>query len=126
MGFFSVFFIFIIIVFILLAIIPYYKRKTKSKAMKIYAIIYNLIFGFYDYFFLCALSFVAGGSTTKAVIDFILLYLMLLIPINIVFKVRGKINIKKYLIISILATLAGFALYCVLVFITELMDFNII
>lgn len=122
----SVFFIFVIILFGLLAILPYYKKKTKSKVMKICAIIYNLIFGFYGRLFFSAFYFFAWAFKISDLLESIFMYMLLLIPINIVFKVRGKINIKKYLIMSSLSILTGFALCSIIIFIAELIGFNIL
>lgn len=125
MGFLVTFFIFTIILFWLLGVLPY-DEKIKERVMKIYNAIYNLIFGFYDFLFLCIFSFIYAGSKTSDIIEFIIIYLLLLIPINALFKVRGKINIRKYLIISVASTLIGIATYFLMIFIMEKVGFNIL
>lgn len=120
----AVFFILTIFLFGLLAILPYYKRKTKVKTMKICTIIYNMFMGFYGRLFFSGIYYFAWLLIPSDMVKSIFLYMLLLIPINIVFKVRGQINTKKHLIISSISILTGFVLCCVTIFITNLMGFS--
>lgn len=109
-----VFFVFVIILFSVLGILPY-EKNIKECLMKIYTIIYNLIFGLYDTFLFNACVFL--GNKISDVFIFFMVYALLLIPINIVFKIRGKINIKRYLITSFISTVIGIVLYYLIVLI---------
>ena len=117
----TVFFILNVFLFGLLAILPYYKRKTKVKIMKACAIIYNMFMGFYGRVFFSVVYYFAWLLIPSDMVKSIFMCMILLVPINIVFKVRGQINTKKYLIISSLSILTGFVLCCIIIFITNLM-----
>ena len=42
----------------------------------------------------------------------LLIYLLLLLPINFYMKIKGKINIKIYIIVNILSTIFGIIVFC--------------
>ncbi len=103
-----------------------FKDNVKKKIITIFSVIYNGFFGYIDtYFFLLVYGYFANmskgsgyavpeseaGFNAMLGIVTILIYLILLLPINFYMKKKSKFNYKIYSIINIIATLIGFIIF---------------
>lgn len=103
-----------------------FNDKIKKKLLMIFSVIYNSFFGYIDtYFVLLLYGYFANmpkGSgyavpKSEAGFNFMLgiitlaIYLILLLPINLYMKKKGKIDFKVYVIINTIATLIGFIVF---------------
>lgn len=103
-----------------------FKDNVKKKIITIFSVIYNVFFGYIDtYFFLLVYGYFANmpkgsgyavpeseaGFNAMLGIVTILIYLILLLPINFYMKKKSKFNYKIYSIINIIATLIGFIIF---------------
>lgn len=117
-----------ILVCVIIGLIKF-KEKQKKYIMSTLSVIFNGFMGFMDtIFFLLFYMFFSNqpkGSgyyvpeseeSLNAMIGMFLLvvYLLLLLPINIYMKRKGKISTKVYVLINILATLVGLGVYWIL------------
>lgn len=105
-----------------------FKEKVKQYSLVILSFIYNCFIGYIDtYVFLLLYGFFINrpnGSgyavpeseeRFNAILGLVTLtiYLLLLIPINIYMKKKGKINKKTYIIANIIATILGIIIFWV-------------
>lgn len=118
-----------LIIYILICVIIgliKFKEKPKKYIMSTLSMIFNGFMGFMDtIFFILFYMFFSNqpkGSayyvpeseeSLNAMIGMFLLivYLLILLPINIYMKRKGKISTKVYIIMSVLATLVGVGIY---------------
>ncbi len=118
-----------LIIYILICVIIgfiKFKEKPKKYIMSTLSVIFNGFMGFMDtIFFILFYMFFSNqpkGSAYyvpeseagfNAMIGMFLLivYLLILLPINIYMKRKGKISTKVYIIMSVLATLVGLGIY---------------
>ena len=100
-----------------------FNDNIKKKILIMFSIIYNVFFGYIDtYFALLLYGYFANkpkgsgyevpeseaGFNAMIGIIILVIYLILLLPINFYIKKKTKINFKVYTAISIIATLLGF------------------
>lgn len=105
-------FIFALLILIIISItlgVLKFDEKKKKYIMVGCSILYNFIFGILDPFVLSALTLIYAGSKMSDVIEVIVVYFVALVPMNIFYKKKSKISTKKYLGLTILATIAGIA-----------------
>lgn len=103
-----------------------FKEKTKKYVMSTLSVIFNGFMGFMDtIFFLLIYMFFSNMPNGRgyevpeseagfnAMIGMFLLvvYLLLLLPINIYMKRKGKLSTKVYVLMNILATIIGLGIY---------------
>ena len=103
-----------------------FKEKPKKYIMSTLSVIFNGFMGFMDtIFFLLFYMFFSNmpkgsayyvpeseaGFNAMIGIFLLVVYLLLLLPINIYMKRKGKISTKVYVLINILATLVGLGIY---------------
>ena len=118
-----------LIIYILICVIIgfiKFKEKPKKYIMSVLSILFNAFMGFMDtIFFILFYMFFSNqpkGSayyvpeseeSLNAMIGMflIIVYLLLLFPINIYMKQKGKINAKVYLLMNVLATILGLGIY---------------
>ena len=118
----------VIIFFSIVIIIGIIKfdEKIKRKIFIILSAIYNCFIGYIDtpaillmYGYFSNQPKGSGYSVPDSEIGFNILlglitmvvYLILLIPINIFMKKKGKIDLKLYMIVNIIATILGIAVF---------------
>lgn len=118
-----------LIIYILICVIIgfiKFKEKPKKYIMSTLSVIFNGFMGFMDtIFFILFYMFFSNhpkGSAYyvpeseagfNAMIGMFLLvvYLLLLLPINIYMKRKGKISAKVYVLMNVLATIIGLGIY---------------
>lgn len=120
--------IFIIIIFVLGKI--NFKEKPKKYILQISSSIYNMVLGYIDtYVLLLIYGFFANmpkGSSyevpsSEAGFNFCLglittaIYLLILVPINIYARTKGKINPKVYITTNTIATMLGIMIFWMLI-----------
>lgn len=103
-----------------------FKEKVKKYSLLVLSIIYNCFIGYIDtYVFLLLYGFFtnrpngSGYEVPKSEAGFnailgivtVAIYLLLLIPINIYMKKKGKINKKIYVAANIIATTIGIIIF---------------
>ena len=104
----------------------YFKEKVKKYSLLVLSIIYNCFIGYIDtYVFLLLYGFFtnrpngSGYEVPESEVGFnivlgivtVAVYLLLLIPINIYMKKKGKINKKIYVAANIIATIIGIIIF---------------
>ena len=114
-----------ILVCVIIGLIKF-KEKQKKYIMSTLSVIFNGFMGFMDtIFFLLFYMFFSNmpngsgyevpereaGFNAMIGIFLLVVYLLLLLPINIYMKRKGKISTKVYVLINILATLVGLGVY---------------
>ncbi len=120
-----------LIIYILICVIIgfiKFKEKPKKYIMSTLSVIFNGFMGFMDtIFFILFYMFFSNhpkgsayyvpeseeGFNTMIGIFLLIVYLLILLPINIYMKRKGKISTKVYIIMSVLATLVGLGIYWV-------------
>ena len=105
-----------------------FKEKPKKYIMSTLSVIFNGFMGFMDtIFFILFYMFFSNqpkgrgyyvpeseeGLNAMIGLFLFVVYLLLLVPINIYMKRKGKISTKVYIIMSVLATLVGLGIYWV-------------
>ena len=103
-----------------------FKENVKKYFFLVLSIIYNCFIGYIDtYVFFLLYGFFtnrpngSGYEVPKSEAGFnvmlgiitLIIYLILLIPINIYMKKKSKVNTKIYVIINIVATILGFVIF---------------
>ena len=103
-----------------------FNEKIKRKIFIILSVIYNCFIGYIDtpiillmYGYFSNQPKGSGYSVPDSEIGFnillglitMVIYLILLIPINIFMKKKGKIDFKLYIIVNIIATILGIAVF---------------
>ena len=125
---YTLFGIIIYICFVITIGIINFSDNIKNKIMSICSIIFNAFFGYIDTYFIILLygyfankpkgngyevpSSEAGFNAMLGTIT-LLVYFVLLLPINFYMKKKGKINTKTYIIINTIATLLGLIIFWV-------------
>ena len=122
-----------LIIYILICVIIgliKFKEKPKKYVMSTLSVIFNGFMGFMDtIFFILFYMFFSNMPNGRgyevpeseagfnAMIGMFLLvvYLLLLLPINIYMKRKGKISAKVYVLMNVLATIIGLGIYWILV-----------
>ena len=104
------------------------KEKPKKYIVSTLSIIFNSFMGFMDtIFFILFYMFFSNhpkgngyyvpeseeGFNAMIGTFLLIVYLLILLPINIYMKRKGKISTKVYIIMSVLATLVGLGIYWV-------------
>ena len=105
-----------------------FKEKVKKYILLVLSFIYNGFIGYIDTYVILLLyeyfgnmpngsgyevpESEAGFNAILGIVTLII-YLLLLIPINIYMKKKGKINKKTYITANIIATLLGFIIFWV-------------
>ena len=105
-----------------------FKEKVKKNILLVLSFIYNGFIGYIDTYVILLLyeyfanmpngsgyevpESEAGFNAILGIVTLII-YLLLLIPINIYMKKKGKINKKTYITANIIATLLGFIIFWV-------------
>lgn len=86
-------------------------KKLKNTLFLISAIVYNFTIGFFN--FLIFLGTTWSMINYKNYIEFalILLFIVLLVPLNIFLKKKSKINIILYIFICVLSYILGYEFY---------------
>ena len=118
-----------LIIYILICVIIgliKFKEKPKKYVMETLSVIFNGFMGFMDtIFFLLFYMFFSNmpkgsgyevpeseaGFNAMIGIFLLVVYLLLLLPINIYMKRKGKISTKIYLLMNIIATIIGLGIY---------------
>ena len=118
-----------LIIYILICVIIgliKFKEKPKKYVMATLSVIFNGFMGFMDtIFFLLFYMFFSNmpkgsgyevpeseaGFNAMIGIFLLVVYLLLLLPINIYMKRKGKISTKIYLLMNIIATIIGLGIY---------------
>lgn len=103
-----------------------FKEKLKKYIMSTLSVIFNGFMGFIDtIFFILFYMFFSNqpkgsayyvpeseaGLNAMIGIFLLIVYLLILLPINIYMKRKGKISTRVYIIMSVLATLVGLGIY---------------
>ena len=114
-----------ILVCVIIGLIKF-KEKQKKYIMSTLSVIFNGFMGFMDtIFFLLFYMFFSNmpngsgyevpeseaGFNAMIGIFLLVVYLLLLLPINIYMKRKGKISTKIYLLMNIIATIIGLGIY---------------
>ena len=104
-----------------------FKEKIKKYTLLVFSIVYNFLMGYFDTIFITIIYLYfanipkgtgyevpASDANMNAMFGIItlLIYLLLLLPINFYMKIKGKINIKIYIIVNILSTVLGIIEFC--------------
>lgn len=104
-----------------------FKEKIKKYTLLVFSIVYNFLMGYFDTIFITIIYLYfanipkgtgyevpASDANMNAMFGIItlLIYLLLLLPINFYMKIKGKINIKIYIIVNILSTVLGIIVFC--------------
>ena len=118
-----------LIIYILICVIIgfiKFKEKPKKYIMSTLSVIFNGFMGFMDtIFFILFYMFFSNmpngrgyevpeseaGFNAMIGMFLLIVYLLLLLPINIYMKRKGKLSTKVYVLINILATLVGLGIY---------------
>lgn len=118
-----------LIIYILICVIIgfiKFKEKPKKYIMSVLSILFNGFMGFMDtIFFILFYMFFSNhpkgsgyyvpeseeGLNAMIGLFLFVVYLLLLLPINIYMKRKGKVSTKVYLLVNILATIIGLGIY---------------
>lgn len=75
------------------------------------ALIYNFIIGFFSFLIYLCISLAMINYKNYIEVALILMFIILVIPLNIYIKRKSKINIILYFILSIFSYMFGYGLY---------------
>lgn len=103
-------FIIYILICVIIGMIKF-KEKPKKYIMSVLAVIFNGFMGYMDTIFFVLLYMFFSNFNAMIGIFLFIIYVLLLLPINIYMKRKGKISTKVYILINILATLVGLGIY---------------
>lgn len=103
-------FIIYILICVIIGMIKF-KEKPKKYIMSVLSVIFNGFMGYMDTIFFVLLYMFFSNFNAMIGIFLFIIYVLLLLPINIYMKRKGKISTKVYILINILATLVGLGIY---------------
>lgn len=103
-------FIIYILICVIIGMIKF-KEKPKKYIMSILSVIFNGVMGYMDTIFFVLLYMFFSNFNAMIGIFLFIIYVLLLLPINIYMKRKGKISTKVYILINIWATLVGLGIY---------------
>lgn len=86
-------------------------EKLKNILFLISALVYNFTIGFFSFLIFLGISLWMMNYKNYIEIAIILIFIILLIPLNIYLKRKSKINIIIYFILNILSYILGYGLY---------------
>lgn len=75
------------------------------------ALIYNFIIGFFSFLIYLCISLTMINYKNYIEVALILMFIILVIPLNIYIKKKSEINIILYFILSIFSYMLGYGLY---------------
>lgn len=84
-----------------------YNKKIKKSVMLILSIIYNGIIGVISPLLYICLTFFTIANPMIWILSLIFVFAIILLPLNIFMKRKGKINIFIYIIINIIVFIIG-------------------
>lgn len=90
-------------------------KKIREILFFIIALLYNFLIGFTSFLIFLATSWLMFNHKEFIELAIILVFLVLIIPLNILFKKKSKINIVIYIILNILSYIFGFLMYVIIV-----------
>lgn len=85
--------------------------KLKRTLFLISALIYNFIIGFFSFLIFLGISWSMMNYKNYIEIAVILIFIILLVPLNIFLKKKSKINIILYILVCVLSYILGYAFY---------------
>ena len=86
-------------------------EKLKNILFLISALVYNFTIGFFSFLIFLGISWLMMNYKNYIEITIILIFIILLIPLNIYLKRKSKINIIIYFILFFLLYILGYGLY---------------
>ena len=84
-----------------------YNEKIKKFVMLLLSIIYNGIIGIMSPLLFFLLMFLTEANPVIWILSLIIVFAIILLPLNIFMKIKGKINIFIYVIINIIIFIIG-------------------
>lgn len=81
------------------------------------ALIYNFLIGFFSFLIFVLLSLSVVVLDCKSLFDFIVIFIftLLLVPLNILFKLKSATNVILYFILNLFVYGLGFLAYIIIV-----------
>lgn len=90
-------------------------KKFKNTLFLISAIVYNFTIGFFSFLIFLGIAWSMINYKNYIEIALILLFIVLLVPLNIFLKKKSRINIILYIFICILSYILGYGFYIYIV-----------
>lgn len=91
--------------------IMYKNEKLNKILFSIIALVYNFTIGFFSFLIYLAIAWSMINYKNYIEVAVILIFMVLLIPLNIYIKKKLKINMIVYFILSVLAYILGYGFY---------------
>lgn len=86
-------------------------EKLKKRLFFISSIVYNFTIGFFSFLIFLGISWSMMNYKNYIEIAIILIFIVLLVPLNIYLKKKSKMNIILYFILNALSYILGYGLY---------------
>mgnify|MGYP001863093060 CR=1 FL=1 len=86
-------------------------ENLRKKLFFISANVYNFTIGFFSFLIFLGISWSMMNYKNYIEIAIILIFIVLLVPLNIYLKKKSKMNIILYLILNALSYILGYGLY---------------
>lgn len=86
-------------------------EKLKNTLFLISALVYNFTIGFFSFLTFLCISWSMINYENYIEITMIIIFIILLIPLNIYLKKKSKVSIILYIILNVLSYILGYELY---------------
>ncbi len=86
-------------------------EKLKRTLFLISALVYNFVIGFFSFLTFLGVSWLMINYKNYIEIAVILIFIILLVPLNIFLKKKSKINIILYILACVLSYILGYGFY---------------
>ena len=86
-------------------------ENLKRTLFLISALVYNFVIGFFSFLTFLGVSWSMMNYKNYIEIAVILIFIILLVPLNIFLKKKSKINIILYIIVYVLSYILGYGFY---------------